>query len=248
MEGSDSSTGSDPDMEEECSGRSSGVNDWSEIVNRKRKKTCRPESGTDSEKDSMLVRTSKEDFKVLMKFADDFVINPVKLTKAIKKAVGDVESAKTLRNGNIIIFCKNEKQQKVAQGIKSMLGQSVSCTVPSKRVWLKGVIYGIPIDVSTNTIKSNIKGVKVTEVKRLKCVRNKEKVDSLSVMLQFDEEKMPERVYIGYVSYAVRAYVPPPIRCFKCQKYGHVAAVCKGKQRCDVVITMSTESVNKEHI
>lgn len=61
---------------------------------------------------------------------------------------------------------------------------------------------------------------------------NKERVDSLSVMLQFDEGTMPKRVYIGYVSYAVRAYVPPPIRCFKCQKYGHVAAVCKGKQRC----------------
>lgn len=27
-------------------------------------------------------------------------------------------------------------------------------------------------------------------------------------------------------------HVPPPLRCFKCQKYGHVAAVCKGKQRC----------------
>lgn len=26
--------------------------------------------------------------------------------------------------------------------------------------------------------------------------------------------------------------VPPPLRCFKCQKHGHVAAVCKGKLRC----------------
>ena len=34
------------------------------------------------------------------------------------------------------------------------------------------------------------------------------------------------------MSYDVRLYVPPPLRCFKCQKYGHVAAVCKGKQRC----------------
>lgn len=24
----------------------------------------------------------------------------------------------------------------------------------------------------------------------------------------------------------------PPLRCFKCQRYGHVAAICKGKQRC----------------
>lgn len=57
-------------------------------------------------------------------------------------------------------------------------------------------------------------------------------MDSLSVMLQFDEEKMPERVKIGYVSYPVRPFVPPPLRCFKCQKYGHVSAVCRGNQRC----------------
>ena len=32
--------------------------------------------------------------------------------------------------------------------------------------------------------------------------------------------------------YGVSLYVPPPQRCFKCQRFGHVAAVCKGKQRC----------------
>lgn len=41
---------------------------------------------------------------------------------------------------------------------------------------------------------------------------------------------MPDKVYIGFVSYTVRPYIPPPRRCFKCQKYSHVAAVCK--QRC----------------
>ncbi len=34
------------------------------------------------------------------------------------------------------------------------------------------------------------------------------------------------------MSFLVRLYVPPPLRCYKCQKFGHVAAVCRGKQRC----------------
>ena len=34
------------------------------------------------------------------------------------------------------------------------------------------------------------------------------------------------------MSYQVREYIPPPLRCYKCQKYGHVAAVCRGKARC----------------
>ncbi|XP_037536589.1 cyclin-H [Nematolebias whitei] len=30
----------------------------------------------------------------------------------------------------------------------------------------------------------------------------------------------------------IMPYIPPPLRCYKCQRYGHIAAVCKGKQRC----------------
>ena len=58
------------------------------------------------------------------------------------------------------------------------------------------------------------------------------KCDSLSGMITFKEEKLPEKIYIGYMCYNVRLYIPPPLRCFKCQRFGHVAAVCKGKQRC----------------
>lgn len=34
------------------------------------------------------------------------------------------------------------------------------------------------------------------------------------------------------MSFVVRLYIPPPLRCYRCQRYGHIAAVCKGKQRC----------------
>lgn len=30
----------------------------------------------------------------------------------------------------------------------------------------------------------------------------------------------------------VRPYIPPPMRCFKCQRFGHIAAACKSKLRC----------------
>jgi hypothetical protein len=81
-------------------------------------------------------------------------------------------------------------------------------------------------------VKGNIKNANVSEVRRLKINRNGSTTDSLSIMITFDEEKLPSKVYIGYMCYDVRLYIPPPLRCFKCQRFGHVAAVCKGKQRC----------------
>lgn len=37
---------------------------------------------------------------------------------------------------------------------------------------------------------------------------------------------------MGYMSYDVRVFIPAPFRCFKCQRMGHNAGQCKGKQRC----------------
>lgn len=57
------------------------------------------------------------------------------------------------------------------------------------------------------------------------------KTDSLSVVLEF-EKVLPKRVRMGYLSYDVREFIPAPLRCFKCQRMGHTAGQCKGKQRC----------------
>ena len=48
---------------------------------------------------------------------------------------------------------------------------------------------------------------------------------TLSVLLNL--ESLPDKVILEYVSYPVRAFVPNPLRCFRCQAYGHIAAVCR---------------------
>ncbi len=86
-----------------------------------------------------------------------------------------------------------------------------------------GVISGVSTDVTEEEIKVNIRGVRVNNVKRLPYTRDGVKRPSMSVMVALDEEILPERIRIGYVSYVVRPYIPPPTRCFKCQRFGHIA-------------------------
>lgn len=96
----------------------------------------------------------------------------------------------------------------------------------------RGVIYGIPINEDLGKLKDSIEGGRAISLKRLKTWRSGEKVDSLSVLVDFQGETLPKYVIVGYLNYNVRMYVPPPLRCFKCQKYGHIAAYCKGTQTC----------------
>ncbi|CAJ1066432.1 uncharacterized protein LOC113119923 [Xyrichtys novacula] len=189
------------------------------------------------ETDSEQAREDEEEHKVISRLEQEGTSfgewNPVHLTKAINKQVGDVKSARVLHNGALLIFCRDSAQLGRAIRVDKIEGKKVVVTLARKGGGItRGVIFGVPLSVSIDQIIENVKGAKVREAKRLKTTCEGEKCDSLSVLVTFDEERLPERVHIGYMSYGVRLYVPRPLRCFKCQKYGHVAAVCKGRQRC----------------
>jgi len=58
--------------------------------------------------------------------------------------------------------------------------------------------------------------------------------ESKSVFLQFTTADLPSEVKVGYMLFRVKQYIPRPLRCFKCNRYGHVANHCRGKLRCSI--------------
>lgn len=67
-----------------------------------------------------------------------------------------------------------------------------------------------------------------------------------SVLVELSVKDSPEEVYFGFVKYRVREYVLKPTRSFKCQEFGHIAKVCKGKRDVpDVEETMNMVTVEE---
>lgn len=201
---------------------------------RKRKKSRQQTESSVSEAEGETAVMTE--FKIVLKSVKEGVsfdkLNPIKLTKEINSLVGKVKYVKVLRDGSLLIICNDVKQKERALNIKKVLGENVKGRMLDNRKYVCGVISGISPDVPVDDIKTNISGGKVVEVKRLKRNKNGERSDSFSVLLKFEEKTLPDKVFVGYMSYDVRPFIPPPLRCFKCQKFGHVAAVCKGKQKC----------------
>ncbi len=122
-----------------------------------------------------------------------------------------------------------------------------SCNQTGGKSWLCGVITGVPLEVTMIELMRNIKGGNVIEAKRLQRNREGNKEESLSVMLRFESSGMlPSKEMIGYVSFQVREYVRAPLRCYNCQRYGHIASVCRAKRDVHIVgKNMSTENVEE---
>ncbi|XP_055928790.1 uncharacterized protein LOC129959916 [Argiope bruennichi] len=52
------------------------------------------------------------------------------------------------------------------------------------------------------------------------------------LILTFQSPTLPEKVKAGYMKLAVRPFIPNPLRCYQCQRFGHSKISCRGTPTC----------------
>ena len=77
------------------------------------------------------------------------------------------------------------------------------------------------------SIKNNI-----IQVKRFKRKIDGQLMPTNTLLLTFGTPKLPRNVLVAYLSKRVEPFIPNPLRCFRCQKFGHNQKVCRGIKRC----------------
>ena len=148
-------------------------------------------------------------------------------------------SCSPLRNGNLIMKFFSAQQMTTLPQCTKLTdgGVSVEIAASSMRpLGARGVIYSVPLDISTDDLVACLASQGVKFVKRFCFKRSdsSELKDSRSVFLKFTTADLPGEVKIGYLFFRVKQYVPKPLRCFKCNRYGHVAGHCRGKPRVSI--------------
>lgn len=161
-------------------------------------------------------------------------INPFTLTTALANKIGEIIYGKVLNDGNLLIRCANENQVEKALKIKEIGKIRVESAgkIGTNGGGSKGVITGVPVSVGMEEIKKNVRGGKVIKAQRLKTTREGRKKESETILIEFEEDNIPLKVFLGFLSYPVRVYVPKPLRCFNCQRFGHIAGKCKEQRIC----------------
>jgi len=97
----------------------------------------------------------------------------------------------------------------------------------------KGVIRTRELqDMDEADIASELNHLGVIDVKRISIKKDGQIIPTGTYILTFNRPLPPERIQIGYLSVTVDIYIPNPLRCFKCQKFGHGSAGCKNKAVC----------------
>ena len=162
-------------------------------------------------------------------------LNPFALSKAVKGVAGDVKSIKKLRSGAVLIECGTKAQSSNLLNVKSLAGVSVSASAHRTLNHSKGIMRDPSrffAEMTEFDLATELKDQGVVGVKRFTYRKDGNFVPTNTYLLNFAQSSAPKSIKAGYVVLPIETYIPNPLRCFKCQKFGHGMNSCRGKVVC----------------
>ncbi|GBL79781.1 hypothetical protein AVEN_21092-1 [Araneus ventricosus] len=171
-------------------------------------------------------------------------VSPFLVEKALTSSIGDAKSTKKLRSGDLIEV-ESPKQAKEITKLKSLSTIPVNVKPHATLNSSKGVIScGELLNESEDKITEELKSQGVIHVRRITIRRNGQLLNTKHLILTFDSNKLPEHIKAGYMRLSVRTYIPNPLRCFKCQRFGHSKTSCRGTLTCARCAEVGHESTD----
>jgi hypothetical protein len=123
-----------------------------------------------------------------------------------------------------------------------ILNHGFKTFIPFHMVSRMGLVRGIPLEWTHEEIVSNIelptdtgKIIKSRRLSRKMSSPDKSTftwVPTQTVILTFQGQVLPEKVFSFYSAIEVEKYIYPTIQCFKCCRYGHTKTLCRSNPRC----------------
>ena len=190
-------------------------------------KRLRPDSD-DDEHEASTIFTSQENFARYLiiesknKEKPVTSLSPFVIEKQIESMIGTAKSVKKLKNGTLLVETTRKTQTENLKKQTSFFGVPVEVTEHQSLNSSKGIIRNPILRAETEeNILEYLKPQGVTHVKRFTIRKNNERINTNTLLLTFNSVVTPKTLKIFYQIIQVELYVPNPLRCFNCQKFGH---------------------------
>ena len=171
--------------------------------------------------------------------------------------IGKVARCDALRDGSLEVEFVHESDARKAlltrtfsfttrvQGQKRLTTLAISVTPHRTKNTSRGVITCYDLkDTTEEEVVDGLASSGVVNAHRIKARRGNELIPTNSFILTFDMTDLPREVSVGYIKVQVRPYIPSPMRCFRCQRFGHTKTYCRGRATC--AKCASTEHTDEE--
>ena len=162
-------------------------------------------------------------------------LSPFAVEKAMLGRYGTVKKVRKMRTGGLLVEASRATQARMILDTTSFMGIEVSASAHRSLNTCKGVIrdYGKDLyDMSEEEMVKELADQGVEKVSRFILRKDDREIKTNTYFVTFATSSPPEKLRIGYYFVEVKPYIPNPLRCFKCQEFGHSKKFCKKSLRC----------------
>lgn len=180
----------------------------------------------DTEGEKYLIMHRVDENKTMKDFS------PILLETVIKNvAINGKTESKFLKSGDILIKTQNVRQAKNLIKLNRILDATIEVTEHKTKNSCKGVISAYELKNETSdTLLEYLHSQNVIEVNMHQKTINGKTFNTGLVFVTFGVNILPEFMTVGLLRLRVRPYIPTPMRCFSCHKYGHTSKYCNTKE------------------
>ena len=157
-------------------------------------------------------------------------LSPFAISKGLIGIAGEPKSVKKTSFGLLIEVSKKSHADNL---LKTEAFANIPVKVTPHRTLniVKGVIRCREMSgMSEAEIAKELHDQSVTDVKRIFIHRRQTPTDTY--ILTFSKTELPTAIKVGYMNVKVNPYIPNPLRCYKCQEYGHGSDKCTREEKC----------------
>ncbi|GFY33286.1 uncharacterized protein TNCV_1241361 [Trichonephila clavipes] len=159
--------------------------------------------------------------------------SPFAIQKALTGIGGDPKSVRKLRSGDLLTETASAVQSKSFLMAKTFLDSTLTVTPHKSLNSTRGVISESDLLCVLETeILEGLSDHGVTQVRRITIKKDSTHLPTKHIILTFNSPKFPATIKAGYLNSKIRPYIPNPLRCFQCQRFGHSQTSCRGQLKC----------------
>ena len=136
---------------------------------------------------------------------------------------------KQTSNRSVLLIPKTQKVCDLLESLTKLNGKNVSFeAMKNKSNVQTGILSYVPPYLTEEAIMNTEKVLSAARIFRWDPVLQ-QKVETEMVKFTY-EGPLPAKIRLGICgNFRVRPFVPNPTRCYKCQKFGHVATTCRSR-------------------
>nr|XP_042913209.1 uncharacterized protein LOC122273208 [Parasteatoda tepidariorum] len=160
-------------------------------------------------------------------------LSPFLVQKSLESLMGNPKIVRQLPSGDLLVETSSVKQTTALLKSHKLGNVTIRASPHNTLNISKGVISDKALQyLPISEIIEGLSTQGVIDARHITIKKGSEIIETQHIILTFSTATLPTDVKAGYRNCKVRPYIPNPLRCFKCQKFGHSTNNCRGKETC----------------